>query len=115
MRLITCFVGGVLSALIGIAGYAPAPARFDMQGRTDFFAGFAGDSARLAHAMEVCERALADNPNHAEALVWHGSGLTFQAGTAFRNGDAQAGMDLFARGTKEMDDAVALEPDNVGV
>ncbi len=115
MRFITSFVGWLLSALIGIAVHAQAPARFDMLVRTDFFAGFAGDQARMARAMELCERTLAENPKHAEALVWHGSGLTFQAGMAFQKGDAQNGMDLFARGTKEMDDAVALEPDNVGV
>jgi tetratricopeptide (TPR) repeat protein len=115
VKLMTSFVGWLLTVLIGIAVHAQAPARFDMQVRTDFFAGFAGDSARMARAMDVCERALADNPRHAEALVWHGSGLTFQAGMAFQKGDAQAGMELFARGTREMDDAVALAPDNVGV
>jgi tetratricopeptide (TPR) repeat protein len=115
MKLMTSFIGWLLTVLIGIAVHAQAPARFDMQVRTDFFAGFAGDSARLARAMDVCERALADNPRHAEALVWHGSGLAFQGGMAFQKGDAQTGMELFARGTREMDDAVALAPDNVGV
>jgi tetratricopeptide (TPR) repeat protein len=105
----------MLTALIGGAVHAQTPARFDLQVRTDFFAGFAGDEARLARAMDMCERALAANPRHAEALVWHGSGLTFQAGSAFQKGDTQTGMELFARGTREMDDAVALEPDNVGV
>ena len=115
MKLITSLVGWLLAVLVGIAVHAQAPARFDMQVRTDFFAGFAGDAARMARAMDVCERALAENPRHAEALVWHGSGLTFQSGMAFQKGDAQAGMDLFVRGTREMDDAVALAPDNVGV
>jgi len=114
-RLMSSIVSWMLTALIGVALQAQAPARFDMQVRTDFFAGFAGDQARLAHAMEVCERALADNPHHAEALVWHGSGLAFQGGMAIQKGDMQNGMDLFGRGLKEMDDAVALEPDNVGV
>ena len=114
-RIIASLLSSLFAALIGIAVHAQPPARFDMQVRTDFFAGFAGDQTRMTRAMEVCERALAENPNHAEALVWHGSGLTFQAGMAFRKGDTQTGMDMFARGTKEMDDAVALEPDNVGV
>lgn len=94
---------------------AQPPDRFDMVVRTDFFAGFAGDEARLNKGMATCERTLADNPKHAEALVWHGSGLTFQAGQAFQKGDSQTGMELFSRGTTEMDSAVQLAPDNVGV
>src|SRR5262249_48296570 len=92
-----------------------APARFDYVVRTDFFAGFAGDEARLNHAMEVCEHALAENPKHPEALVWHGSGLAFKAGRSFQRGDTQNGMELWTKGTAEMDEAVALAPDNVGV
>jgi tetratricopeptide (TPR) repeat protein len=65
--------------------------------------------------METCERTLADNPQHAEALVWHGSGLAFRAGTAFQKGDVQTGMELWNRGLAEMDRAVTLEPQNVGV
>lgn len=92
-----------------------AQPRFDMLVRTDFFAGFAGDEARLAKGMEACEKTLADNPKHAEALVWHGSGLAFQAGRAFQKGDMQTGGELWSRGMTEMDTAVALAPENVGV
>ena len=52
-----------------------ATQRFDYLVRADFFAGAAGDEARLARAMELCERTLADNPKHPEAMVWHGAGL----------------------------------------
>lgn len=114
-RLLNAIVSWVLTALIAVAVQAQPPGRFDMQVRNDFFAGFAGNQEAIARAMDVCERTLAENPRHAEALVWHGSGLTFQSGAAFQKGDTQQGMELFARGTKEMDDAVALEPDNVGV
>ena len=65
--------------------------------------------------MATCERYLAANPNHAEALVWHGSGLVFRAGEAFRQGDAVRGGELWMRGLEEMRRAVELEPDNVGV
>jgi hypothetical protein len=98
--------------------FTPAPQaapRFDMVVRGDFFAGFTGDAARLAKGMEVCERVLADNPKHAEALVWHGSGLAFQGGMAFQKGDMKTGGELWSRGMAEMDAAVELEPDNVGV
>jgi tetratricopeptide (TPR) repeat protein len=115
MKFITSVVSWVLSLLIGIAVQAQAPARFDMQVRNDFFAGFAGDMARLQKGLDACERTLADNPKHAEALVWHGSGLYFKAGMAFQQGDQKSGIELFTRGMKEMDDAVALEPENVGV
>lgn len=64
----------ILAAGIAASGQN-APARFDMRVRGDFFAGFAGDEERLRRGMEVCERALQDDPQHAEALVWHGSGL----------------------------------------
>jgi len=95
---------------------APASAqRFDMVVRADFFAGYAGDEARLQKAMALCESILAENPNHAEALVWHGSGLLFQAGRAFQAGDAQSGLQLFQAGLKQMTDAVSLAPNDVAV
>ena len=58
--------------------------RFDYLVRGDFFAGMAGNQARFDKAMKVCEDALAKNPDHAEALVWHGGGLIWRAGQAFQ-------------------------------
>ena len=113
MRFIASVISWILSLAIAVA--TQAPARFDMVVRSDFFAGFAGDEARLNNAMEVCEKTLAENPKHAEALVWHGSGLTFKAGRAFQRGDSETGMTLWTKGTSEMDEAVSLAPDNVGV
>jgi tetratricopeptide (TPR) repeat protein len=89
--------------------------RFDQVVRADFFAGFNGDGARLEKAMSACETALAANPKQAEARVWHGAGLYFRAGEAFRSGDVEKGRDLARRGLAEMDDAVALEPANIAV
>jgi tetratricopeptide (TPR) repeat protein len=108
-------VGAAMLAAGAAAAGQSAPVRFDMVVRGDFFAGFAGDAARLQRGMDVCERALAENPNHAEALVWHGSGLGYRAGLAFQQGDAQKGMELWTHATSEMDRAVALEPDHVAV
>jgi tetratricopeptide (TPR) repeat protein len=106
----------VIALLLGLGqGGAPAAERFDMVVRADFFAGFAGDQARLQKGMQTCEQMLAKNPRHAEALVWHGSGLVFQAGQAFAAGDMARGGALWGRGLQEMDDAVAMEPENVGV
>jgi tetratricopeptide (TPR) repeat protein len=89
--------------------------RFDHLVREEFFAAFTGDREALDRAMKTCEQALAENPKHAEAMVWHGAGLLFIAGEHFQKGDNQKGFELWNRGLKEMDEAVKLEPDNVGV
>ena len=94
---------------------AERPQRFDYQVRADFFAGVAGDEARLAKAIEACERTLEADPKHPEALVWHGAGLLVRAGHAFRRGDMAAGGPLFDRGLNEMTEAVALAPNDPGV
>ena len=112
------FITWIMTAALGIPGMQNPPAasqRFDYLVRADFFAGAAGDEARLAHVMEVCEKALEQNPNHPEAHVWHGAGLLVRAGRAFQKGDMAAGGPLFDRGLKEMNEALALAPDNPGV
>jgi len=114
MTFMTWIVGLALTAAAA-AQSAPSPQRFDMVVRNDFFAGFAGDEARLQKAMDTCEQALAENPKHPEALVWHGSGLAFKGGMAFQKGDMKSGGELWQRGVDEMNTAVALAPDNVGV
>jgi hypothetical protein len=98
------------------ASASPAPPpRFDLEVRGDFFAGFSGQPERLARGMARAEEVLAATPDHAEALVWHGSGLLFQSGQAFQSGDTAGGRELFGRGLGEMNKAVALAPDRVGV
>jgi tetratricopeptide (TPR) repeat protein len=113
MNFMTWITAAALA--LGAAAQRPAAQRFDMAVRGDFFAGYAGDEARLQKGMDACEKALADNPKHAEALVWHGSGLAFKAGMAFQKGDMKTGGELWQRGMAEMNTAVTLEPDNVGV
>src|SRR5262245_40180476 len=71
------------------------PKRFDFLVREDFFAGLAGDRARFDKAMKLCEETLAKNPKHAEAMVWHGSGVLTQAGWAFQAGDMRKGGELW--------------------
>jgi hypothetical protein len=104
----------ILLAMVGFSAIA-AETRFDFLVREDFFSGFAGNGASLDRGMKTCEAILAKNPGNAEALVWHGSGLSFISGQLFQKGDFAKGMELFERGVKEMDDAVALAPDQVGV
>src|SRR5215469_9033662 len=102
-------------ALITATGSLNSQERFDMKVRSYFFAGFAGDAASLERGMKLCEDALAADPKDSQALVWHGSGVFFQAGEAFRNRDSQKGMELWQRGLKEMRDAVAMAPEALGV
>jgi pentatricopeptide repeat protein len=99
----------------GLAAQTPAPARFDREVREDFFAGFSGNPERLVRGMARAEAALAAAPDHAEAMVWHGGGLLFLAGQAFQSGDTATGMERFGRGLGEMNKAVELAPDRVGV
>jgi hypothetical protein len=65
--------------------------------------------------MARCEEVLAIDPNHAEAMVWHGAGVFLQAGLAFQRGDMQNGMQLWTKGLAEMNRAVELAPDAVAV
>lgn len=101
-------------ALLG-AGILSSQDRFDLRVRNDFFAGFAGDAAALERGMKVCEDLLAGDPKNAEALVWHGAGVLYEAGQAFRDNDQQKGGELWQRGLKEMDNAAELAPDDLGV
>ena len=106
----------LMALVLGAPPQAPAPAqRFDYLVRADFFAGAAGDAARLKQVIDLCERTLAENPRHAEAMVWHGATVLVRASQAFQKGDAANGRPLFEKGVKEMSDAVALAPDNPGV
>jgi len=107
--------GQASSAASTASPTAPPSGRFDLEVRGDFFAGFGGNAERLARGMARTEEVLAAAPDHAEALVWHGSGLVFRSGQAFQSGDTATGMELFGRGLGEMNRAVALAPDRVGV
>jgi tetratricopeptide (TPR) repeat protein len=98
-----------------VAGVLASQDRFDLKVRNYFFAGFTGDTASLEKGMKICENTLAADPKQAEALVWHGAGVFYQAGQAFQSGDQQKGAELWQRGSKEMDQAVELAPDDLGV
>ena len=89
--------------------------RFDYRVREDLFAGFSGDKEALQRGLKTCEETLAENPRHAEALVWRGAVRVFKSGAAFRKGDPAAGMKYWTTGLKDMDDAMEIAPDNLGV
>jgi tetratricopeptide (TPR) repeat protein len=116
-RTVLIAAAGAVAYLVGFlstTGSAQTPERFDMKVREDFFAGLSGNQERLARGMKACEEALAANPKNAEALVWHGTGVFYQSGQAFQGGDQAKGIEMWARGLKEMQTAVDLAPDNPG-
>jgi hypothetical protein len=91
------------------------PQSFEFKVRADFFDGMRGDAAALQRAIKTCDDALAVNPKHAEALVWHGAAMVGKSSLAYRAGDQATGRTLWEQGLDEMDRAVALAPDNIGV
>jgi tetratricopeptide (TPR) repeat protein len=98
-----------LSVLAGLAVLAQAS--FNYFGvQRDVFAGIAGDVEALNRAIAVCERTLAENPRHADALVWHGIGTLFRA---LR--DPQQDSSLRDKAVAEMNQAVVLSPEDLGV
>jgi hypothetical protein len=118
-RALTLGVIALVSLLVPSAPHAQAPprpsARFDNLVRSDFFAGFSGDGARLERGMKRCEEALAAEPDHADALVWHGAGLMFMAGEAARRQDFDTAQDRVRRGRAELERADRLAPDSLSV
>lgn len=104
-----------LVAVTVVCVIAVAQERFDIKVRNYFFSGYTGDAAALDQGMKICEEALAANPQYPEAMVWHGSGLVYRSFGAFQTGDQQKGVELWLKGTQEMDHAVAIAPNNLGV
>lgn len=105
----------VLSGPAPRAQNVDAPPRFDELVRADFFAGFRGDAARFESGMRRCRSALAKNPDHPDALAWHGAGLMFLAGQAARRQDFGAAQEQTRRGREEIERAGRLAPDSVSV
>ncbi len=92
-----------------------AERRFDLVVREDIFAGFGGDDDALKRGEAECDKAIKLEPKNAEAMVWRGAIHVFQAGQLFGKGQPVQAFPLWTAGLKEMDDAVRLDPDNVGV
>ena len=92
-----------------------AQTRFDMVIRNDLFAGLSGNREALERGLATCEKILAENPKDAEALVWHGIGTLILSRLEFQKNNAQGALALSQKGIAEMDRAVELEPENLGV
>ncbi len=100
---------------VKVVGPVEEERRFDLIVREDIFAGFGGDEDALKRGENACENALKANPKNAEAMVWRGAIHVFQAGRLFGQKKPVQAIPLWTAGLKDMDDAVKLEPDNVGV
>lgn len=113
-----CFAIALTTAL-GSAGQAqatrPEARRFDELVRADFFAGVAGDAAALDRAMRLIEATLEADPRRPDVLVWHGSALIARAALAVEKGESAMSDSFWKLGLQEMNEAVALAPDNVAV
>jgi len=113
MTLAKLAVGGFAVAILTVHPVAPQ-VRLDSQAVSDIFTGFGGNLEALKRGMDACEKLLAENPSHAEALAWHGAATLAQSSVGLSPDlDFQRRVELFKRGTGEMDRAVSLEPDNI--
>jgi hypothetical protein len=112
VRIAICLLG--VSLVLGRTAAAQESA--DVLVREDFFAGIMlNDMARFERGMKKAEEVMQQEPNNAEMMVWHGAGLFFRAGMAFRNSDFQSGRTLQSQGLARMQQAVDLAPNNVRV
>ena len=77
-------------------GALQAQARLDSnQMRNDLFAAMGGKPDALKRMLDTSQKLLDQNPDHAQALVWHGAATI---GTFFmeaQKGNAQAAMLIF--------------------
>ncbi|HND22622.1 MAG TPA: hypothetical protein PLB18_24855, partial [Acidobacteriota bacterium] len=79
------FVASPLTVAAQQAAAIP-PSKLAATVEEDFRAGMSGNQDAFDRAMKSTEELLAGNPAHAEALVWHGSGLVSKSGKAFMAG-----------------------------
>jgi len=107
--------GIALIAVLGLTAAGAAQERFDYQVRDAMFRAFGGNEAAFQYAISIIDEALMENPNHAEGLVWRGAARFWQAGEASAAGDRVKGQALATTGMADMDRAIALEPNAIGV
>lgn len=115
-RIATAIALLLLAPLAAIAeDEVPPERRFEFEVRALVFQGLEGDVEALEQALAMCDQALERDPNDAEALVWRGSTTLVLSGVAYRRGDLGNGGALWQKGLAEMERAVGLAPDDVGV
>jgi tetratricopeptide (TPR) repeat protein len=85
------------------------------QMRNDLFAGMTGNPDALKRMKDSSAKVLAENPDHAQALVWHGAATLGGFFIDAQKGNAQTSMGSLQQGIAEMDRAVSLAPDDLEV
>ena len=85
------------------------------QMRNDLFAAMAGNADALKRVLDATQKVLIENPDHAQALVWHGAATLNGVFIEAEKGNSQAAMSKFQNGVAEMDRAVSLAPDDIEV
>ena len=111
-RIVTA--GVTVGTLMALGGSLAGQMRPDSPVVRDLFAGFAGDLSAFKRGMDAIEKQLAQKPDDAEVLVWHGAGTLFQSRLEGET-DGQKRIAQFQKGTSEMDRAVSLQPNNIAV
>lgn len=91
------------------------PTDFGNQVRNLYFKAIQGDAEAYTKVMELLEGKLAEEPDHPEALVYHGSLQLALSGNAFQKGDVERGQSLWTQGLQEMDRAVEVAPDRLDI
>src|SRR5947207_8945646 len=99
-----------LAVLMSIVVLAAAESFDYFTVQRDVFSGFSGNVEALQRAIDTCEAALAADPKNADALVLHGVALIAQT----RQHPDRAAA-LMMRGLAEMDRAVTMAADDLGV
>jgi hypothetical protein len=88
-------------------------ARLDPQIVHDIFKGFGGDVPALRRGLDASAKRLAEAPNDAEVLAWHGAAvLSLNRLGGDPTADFGASVKNFQLATGEMNQAVKQEPDN---
>ena len=123
MTRTTVAIGGLVFAAAALAGAAgqdqkarPRNVPFYTWVREDTFAGWMNnDLLRHDRGMKRAQEFLDEDPTHAQAINWLGTGKIFEATRAYAAGDQAKGDALYRAGFAEMQKGVAMAPQDVGI
>jgi len=105
-----------LLVVLVTTGALMAQTRLDSnQMRNDLFSAMGGNPNALKRLSDTSQSALDQNPDHAQALVWHGAATIGSFFMEAQKGNTQAAVAIFQKGAAEMDRAVSLAPDDIEV
>jgi tetratricopeptide (TPR) repeat protein len=112
------FLRFILVAQVFAASMVVAQERLDTAAmRNDLFAALSGNGDAVTRLVTNSERLLAANPDHPQALVWHGMTLlaTGWPNSRMSSEERDAALARFREGVAEVDRAVELAPDDIEV